>query len=326
MNIEISVIVPTYKRPALLMNCIKHLEAQNFFKAQYEVIVVTDGPDINTKNEIEKFAQQHLSFNIYCYNLNEKKGPAAARNKGVQYAKGSLIVFTDDDCLPQAEWLTEYWNAYTSNKENNVAFTGRTIVPNSKAPTDYDRNVANLQTAEFITANCAITKQAFNKVAGFDEEFPIAWREDSDMHFKLIEASVPIHHVDKATLIHPVRKAGWGVSLKEQKKSAFNALLYKKHPELYRQKISAKALWNYYAMIYLFIFFTICMLRGFDFLAFLFFITWLLLLVEFIVRRLRNTSKKLSHVIEMIVTSAIIPFLSVFWTIYGSLKYKTFLL
>ncbi|MEP6683852.1 MAG: glycosyltransferase family A protein [Parafilimonas sp.] len=326
MNIEVSVIIPTYKRPALLIKCLTHLAAQNFSKEKYEVIVVTDGPDYDTKNEVMLFSQQHMFFNLSCYNLNEKKGPAAARNKGVQYAKGSLIVFTDDDCLPQAEWLSKYWDAHTSNHENIAAFTGRTIVPNLKTPTDYDLNVANLQTAEFITANCAITKQAFNIVGGFDEAFPIAWREDSDMHFKLIEASVPIYHVNKAAIIHPVRKAGWGISLKEQKKSVFNALLYKKHPELYRQKISAKGLWKYYAMIYLFIFFAICLVRNFDFLATLFFLTWLFLLVEFIVRRLKYTSKKLSHVLEMIVTSALIPFFSVFWTIYGSLKYKTFLL
>ena len=109
-----------------------------------------------------------------------------------------------------------------------------------------------MQTAEFITANCAITKTAFNKVGGFDEAFPIAWREDSDMHFKLIKATVPIYEIKNAIVVHPVRKANWGISLKEQKKSAFNALLYKKHSDLYKQKISAKPLWNYYAMVYCF--------------------------------------------------------------------------
>jgi hypothetical protein len=39
---------------------------------------------------------------------------------------------------------------------------------------------------------------------------------------------------------------GWGVSIKEQKKGIFNALLYKKFPELYRHKIQAKESWDYY--------------------------------------------------------------------------------
>ncbi len=326
ITMQISVIIPTFKRPALLIKCLSHLAQQNFPKEKYEVIVVSDGPDIKTKTDVTSFSQQQLFFNIYCYNLKEKKGPAAARNKGVQHAQGELIVFTDDDCLPHADWLKAFWNAYKTIDKTQTAFTGQTIVPHSNTPTDYEKNISNLQTAEFITANCAITKTAFNKVGGFDEAFPIAWREDSDMHFKLIENNVPVHHVKNAIVIHPVRKAIWGVSLKEQKKSAFNALLYKKHSQLYRQRISAKPLWNYYIMIFLLSFFIIAIINGFNALALLSFSSWLILLTEFVLRRLKTTARSISHVIEMIATSALIPFLSVFWTLYGSFKYKTFFL
>jgi GT2 family glycosyltransferase len=326
MNIHASIIIPTFKRRALLNKCLTQLAHQNFPKEKYEVIVVTDGPDIEAKTEVAYFSQQELFFNIYCYSLKEKKGPAAARNKGVQLAKAELIVFTDDDCLPQTDWLKSFWNAYKLTNKTEAAFTGQTIVPHSDKPTDYEKNIANLQAAEFITANCAITKKAFNKVGGFDEAFPIAWREDSDMHFKLIKAAIPIHEIKNAVVIHPVRKASWGISLKEQKKSAFNALLYKKHVDLYKQKISAKPLWNYYAMILLLSISLICIITGFYTAALLSFLVWLILLTEFTIRRLRTTSKKISHVIEMIATSALIPFLSVFWTLYGSFKYKTLLL
>ena len=326
MSIEVSVVIPTFKRHALLIKCLTQLAHQNFPKEKYEVIVVTDGPDIETKTEVAYFSQQELSFNIYCDSLKEKKGPAAARNKGAQLAKGELIVFTDDDCLPQTDWLKSFWNAYELNNKIEAAFTGQTIVPHSDKPTDYEKNIANLQTAEFITANCAITKTAFNKVGGFDEAFPIAWREDSDMHFKLIKATIPIHEIKNAVVVHPVRKAGWGISLREQKKSAFNALLYKKHVDLYKQKISAKPLLNYYAMILLLSISVICLMNEFYTAALLSFLAWLFLLTEFTVRRLKATSKNMSHVIEMIITSALIPFLSVFWTLYGSFKYKTLLL
>lgn len=326
MSIQVSVVIPTFKRRALLIKCLTQLAHQNFPKEKYEVIVITDGPDIETKTEVAYLSQQELSFNIYCHSLKEKKGPAAARNKGVQFAKAELIVFTDDDCLPQSDWLKSFCNAYKLTNKTEAAFTGQTIVPHSDEPTDYEKNIANLQTAEFITANCALTKTAFNKVGGFDEAFPIAWREDSDMHFKLIKATTPIYEIKNAVVIHPVRKAGWGISLKEQKKSAFNALLYKKHIDLYKQKISAKAVWNYYAMILLLSISVICVINEFYVAASLSFLAWLVLLTEFTVRRLKATSKNISHIIEMIITSALIPFLSVFWTLYGSFKYKTLLL
>jgi glycosyltransferase involved in cell wall biosynthesis len=323
MSIKVSVVIPTFRRPALLLKCLSQLARQDFPKGQYEVIVVTDGVDIETVTEVMECYHPIIFFNLSCYSLSRKKGPAAARNRGVQYANGELIVFTDDDCLPRPDWISEYWKGYDSLNEKEVAFTGQTVVPHAKIPTDYEKNIAQLETAEFITANCAITKTVFNKVGGFDEDFKIAWREDSDMHFKLLKAFIPIHQVKNAVVVHPVRRAVWGVSLKEQKKSLFNALLYKKHEQLYKIKIDSTPLWNYYSMILLFFMSLTGFINGFYILATIPLTAWLILLVEFIARRLRSTSKRISDVFEMIITSLFIPFVSVFWNLYGAIKYKT---
>jgi hypothetical protein len=45
--------------------------------------------------------------------------------------------------------------------------------------------------------------------------------------------------VHEATVVHAVRPARWGVSVRQQRKNMFNALLYKEHPVLYRRKIQA---------------------------------------------------------------------------------------
>ena len=326
MSIKISVIIPTWQRPELLIKCLKKLSEQSFPKRCYEVIVITDGPDIETQSVVSLLSEQELLFNVFCYSTNEKKGPAAARNKGVTYAKGRLLVFTDDDCLPHQDWLIAYWNFHGALDKAESAFTGQTVVPRSTPPTDYEKNIANLETAEFITANCALTKAAFEKVNGFDESFPIAWREDSDMHFRLIKKNIAIYTVKNAVVVHPVRQAKWGVSLKEQKKSLFNALLYKKHVGLYKQKIRAQPVWNYYMMIALFCVFIGAFISASTVIALIAFSGWFIFFVEFTVRRLRPTSKKRMHVLEIITTSFFIPFLSVFWTLYGAIKYKTFFL
>lgn len=62
---------------------------------------------------------------------------------------------------------------------------------------------------------------------GFDERFRMAWREDSDLHFRSLERSYKLGHAPMAKVIHPVRPARWGISVHEQRKSMFNALLYK---------------------------------------------------------------------------------------------------
>jgi glycosyltransferase involved in cell wall biosynthesis len=324
MSIKVSVIIPTFKRPELLLKCLGQLTRKNFPKEKYEVIIITDGLDMETVSELTEFYAQQTFLNLYCYSSYEKKGHAAARNKGVQYAKGELVIFTEEDCLPLRTWIHEYWSTYTSSREKEIAFAGKTIVPYSVMP-DHEKNVANVQTAEFATTNCAITKTALTKVNGFDENFSIAWFGDSDLQFKLIKASIPIHYV-KAVIIHPVHKAKWGTCLTEQRKTVFNALLYKKHPELYKQKISTGPAWNYYAMVFLFCFFAISIFRSFYLVALISFSMWLWFVFKLSLKRVGSTSKKISQVIEMIVTSAIIPFLSVFWSLYGSFKYKTLFL
>ena len=202
-----------------------------------------------------------------------------------------------------------------------IAFTGKIKVPVSACPTDHENNIARLSQARFVTANCACTKKALKKIGGFDEHFTTAWREDSDLEFKFIKHQIPVHPI-AATVIHPVRKASWGVSLREQKKVMFNALLFKKYPSLYREKIQPAPAWNYYIMVCSFFIFLFSILNLHVYPAIISGCCWLILLTGFIHKRLANTSHNFSHVIEMIITSAIIPFLSVYWTLYGAWKFK----
>ena len=318
--IKISVIIPTYQRPELLRRCLHALTRQTFPKENYQVIVVSDGPDEMTKQTVEEFSSDQFVF----LHTSEKKGPAAARNFGWKQANGILIAFTDDDTLPDPDWLNAIGQSYKGEKE--IAYTGRVKVPLSNAPTDYEVNTAGLETAEFVTANCCCTKAALEKTGGFDERFSMAWREDSDLEFQLMLHQIPIVRLEDAVVVHPVRKAAWGISIKEQRKGMFNALLYKKHPELYRDKIQPSPLWNYYLIV----------LSGLIFIALAFtehtngalisFLIWFLLTTAFIQKRLKNTSKKPKHVVEMIVTSICIPFISVYWQLYGAWKYRVFFL
>lgn len=299
---------------------------QQFDTADYELIVVTDGPDELTCTALERMLKT-AGPNVQCISTDKKRGPAAARNAGWQQAKGELIVFTDDDCIPAPGFLRAYWDAYQHHQQPAAAFTGKLRVPVNAPPTDYEQNTAHLETAEFVTANCACTKSALQLVHGFDESFTMAWREDSELEFRLLQHHIPIYRVPAAKVVHPVRSAPWGISLKEQKKSMYNALLYKKHPQLYRYKISKQPQWNYYAILLLFCFSLLSVL--FSRQSWLWLVPlsgWLLLTAQFAVKRLRGTSHAPSHVMEMIVTSLLIPFLSIYWTLYGAFRFKVFFL
>jgi glycosyltransferase involved in cell wall biosynthesis len=318
---KVSVVIPTYHRPQLLLRCIEALRNQTFNAGTFEIIIVSDGPDEKTKtaiNDLKKDAPL-----IRFISLAEKKGPAAARNLGWNSSRAKLIAFTDDDCIPDRSWLSSLWNAFLRAPGNKVAFSGRTIVPISKNPTDYERNISHLADAEFITANCACTLSALQKVNGFDEEFTMAWREDSDLQFKFLENNIPICKVENAVVTHPVRKAPWGVSIKDEKKGIFNALLYKKYPGLYKKRIQSSPPWHYYVIVCSMASFLCGIFVNHPGLTWVSFIVWLSITGWFTIRRLKNTSRRFEHISEMAITSMIIPFLSIFYRIYGALKFKS---
>lgn len=322
MEINISVVIPTYKRPELLLTCLQALLMQTIPVNEFEVIVISDGPDTISKAVVDSFLNSNI--NVRYYELPNKRGPAAARNAGWISANANLIAFTDDDCRPDKNWLRDILNAY--NKEINIVFTGMVIVPIRGRPTDFEKNTTHLQTASFITANCCCTRSALMLAGGFDERFSMAWREDSDLEFKFILNHIPIIKLNNAVVVHPVRKAPWGVSIKEQKKGMFNALLFKKFPYLYREKIQSTPAWNYYAIVLFFFMMWIGIALGFQYLAIVSLWGWMFLEIKFIVRRLATTSLAVNHIAEMITTSFVIPFTSIYWQLYGAFKYRVLFL
>jgi glycosyltransferase involved in cell wall biosynthesis len=322
MKPDIAVVIATWQRPALLNRCLNALIKQTMDERRYEIIIVTDGPDKPTA----LFIKNWLTFYsgkvaVTCLSLPVKKGPAAARNAGWRKAHGELIVFTDDDCMPQPGCLEQYWQAYEPYRDTAVAFSGQIQVPLSGLPTDYEMNTRRLEEARFVTANCACSRKALELTGGMDEEFKLAWREDTALEFDLKEKNIPIIKVPEAIIIHPVRAASWGVSIREQKKGMYNALLYKKHTGLYEKTERTP---RYYYIITLMLLLALVFSFSNTTLMAACLIVWFVLTAWFTWKRLRNTSRTLQHITEMAFTSAIIPVLSVYWTLYGAVKFKTF--
>jgi hypothetical protein len=98
----------------------------------------------------------------------------------------------------------------------------------------------------------------------------------------------------------------------------FDALLFKKHRALYRQRIRSTPRWDYYAVVGL----LGAALAGFGFISLIAMCVWAAWTARFFLQRLKGTSHRASHVAEMIVTSIAIPPLAVFWRLAGALKFR----
>src|SRR5262245_51538534 len=95
---RLSVIIPTRDRPMLLSNCLRALATS--LPPEAETIVVLDGCHVSIERDLAPSVERlRLRFV-----MAEGKGPAAARNRGLAVAKGNIVLFTDDDCVPRSDW------------------------------------------------------------------------------------------------------------------------------------------------------------------------------------------------------------------------------
>lgn len=324
-RISISVVVPTYRRPEPLGLCLAALLAQDLDAAAYEVIVVDDAACAQTQQQVARWSRRARRRGLaLCYLPNRgTRGPAAARNAGWRAALGEIIAFTDDDCVPAPGWLSAGLAAF---QDGVAGVMGRLVVPLPPRPTDYERNAAGLERAEFVTANCLYRRAALQATGGFDTRFTAAWREDSDLHFALLERGARLVEAPRAVVVHPVRPARWGISLSQQRKSMFNALLYKKHAALYRQRIQPAPPWRYYAIVAALLALLAALACGHLPGALVAGALWLMLSAHFCRQRLRDTSHAPRHVAEMVVTSLLIPPLAVYWRLRGALAFRVLFL
>jgi glycosyltransferase involved in cell wall biosynthesis len=102
-NIEplfVSVIIPVFNDSERLAICLQSLQNQTYPQSLYEVIVVDNGSQEDIKAVVTQFPQAFTTH-------ESRPGSYAARNKGISLAKGTVIAFTDSDCIPASDWIEQ---------------------------------------------------------------------------------------------------------------------------------------------------------------------------------------------------------------------------
>ncbi len=98
-HLSVGVIIPTRNRAEMLQHTLEALTRQA--RAPEEVIVVDNGSTDNTKQVVERF---HGVLPIR-YLYEPVPGAGWARNLGIRNATSEVLAFTDDDCIPDRDWL-----------------------------------------------------------------------------------------------------------------------------------------------------------------------------------------------------------------------------
>lgn len=203
----ISIVIPTYARPERLRDCLAALARQTMPADEFEVIVVDDG---SPEAVVPPTAISPAGPTIRIIR-QPNAGPSAARNRGVQEARGELVALTDDDCRPTPTWLESLIAAHrqcTDALVGGIAFNG---LPNDLFATTsqmiidlvYDHFNRDHAAAYFLTSNNILcSRVAYSELGGFDTTFSRAGAEDRDFCDRWRTSGRPLRLVPEATLEH----------------------------------------------------------------------------------------------------------------------------
>jgi histidinol-phosphate phosphatase family protein len=169
---------------------------------------------------------------------SEGRGPAAARNVGWRAVDTEWVAFLDDDVLPGPDWTAQMAQDLHELGPGVGASQGRIEVPlpTNRRPTDFERGTAGLASARWITADMAYRRAALQRVGGFDERFPRAYREDADLALRVIAAGYRIVEGRRRT-VHPIRPSRSLASVRAQRGNADDVLMRRRHGPGWRERI-----------------------------------------------------------------------------------------
>jgi len=203
---RLSVIVPTYNRRQLLLRLLLALRRQDLRTDEFEVIVVDDGSTDDTWTALQTLDMPRPGW-LRCFR-QANLGPAAARNRALQEAQAEWIAMTDDDTLPEPDWLTTILKGFQENP-GWVGLEGTTICPD---PDPLGHWVENLRGGQFITANMAYRADVLRQVGGFDTGFPFPKCEDTELAWRCQKVG-PVNFYPAMKVIHPNRPQSWTAAL-----------------------------------------------------------------------------------------------------------------
>ena len=208
---EISVVIPTYngenKIPKLL-EALAHQSHKNF-----EVVVVIDGSTDNTERILENAKNRFAKFKVI---KQHNSGRAKVRNRGVLEASGDLLIFLDDDMVPNVDCVGRHFNFHKQNPIQSILAGNQTEerdhnytdIQNYKAflskkwLSPYANGITELTLKNLFVsaANCSIKRADFEALSGFDERLTDA--EDYDLAFRGLKMGMHIFFDKDNIAIH----------------------------------------------------------------------------------------------------------------------------
>lgn len=213
---EITVVIPVWNGQDHLGHCLRALEAQTIPRQVFEIIVVDNGSTDGTVAVAERFAGVRV--------ISEPTpGSYAARNAGLAQANGALVAFTDADCRPAPNWLSEALSACRDRPDVGLIGGRIELFSENSRPclaelyeqTFAFRQSQTLKSGRCTTANWISPRAVLEGLGGFDGELKSGG--DYDLSLRIAAAGHPVAYAETMVVRHPVRATLAALSSKRRR-------------------------------------------------------------------------------------------------------------
>jgi cellulose synthase/poly-beta-1,6-N-acetylglucosamine synthase-like glycosyltransferase len=195
-----------------------------------EILVVNDGSTDETLSRVERVPDVRL--------INQPNaGPAVARNHGAREAQGSIILFTDDDCVPTPGWIDAMLAPFEDPEVIGAKGIYRTHQSELMArfvQIEYEdryRLMARLADIDFVdTYSAAFRRDRFLEMGGYDTSFPVACAEDAELSYRMSGRGWKMKFAPSAVVYHTHPNSFSGYLKKKYKFAYWRMLAVRKNP------------------------------------------------------------------------------------------------
>jgi glycosyltransferase involved in cell wall biosynthesis len=246
LTCEVTVVIPTFNRRRLLAEVLAALDAQRD-APPFEIVVVDDGSTDGTFS----FLGSRAAIRPLRVLQQSNRGPAAARNRGVEAASGAWIAFLGDDTVPEPDWLARHWarlrrGAGGAASAGHLAVIGYTGWHRRMRLTPFLRFIneqghqfgygliadpENVPFNFFYTSNLSLARARLLEEP-FDESFPDPAWEDIEAAVRLFRRGLRLVYEPRARVQHDHPTDFRRFCARQERAGASAARFARKHPEL----------------------------------------------------------------------------------------------
>jgi GT2 family glycosyltransferase len=225
----VSIVIPTFNGASRIGDCLDALLKQKA-RRDVEILVVNDGSTDATASVVENYSGVLLI-------TQPNGGPAAARNLGAREARGDILLFTDDDCVPAPGWLDAMLAPFSDAEVVGAKGTYRTRQRSLAArfvQIEYEdryRMMSRLPNIDFVdTYSAAFRRERFLEMNGYDTSFPVACAEDIELSYRMSARGWRMKFAPTAIVYHTHPDTLWRYLKKKYKFAFWRVIAVRKNP------------------------------------------------------------------------------------------------